>query len=630
MSRPDFLATHQTDPYRRNLPYPRLFFSPEDIPALRARAGAVPGLIEGLKARADGHLAGPPLDTGNLYNGMIGAMARLGDLSAAYVLTGEGRYAEGTRAALAQAFDLPKWVFPVHEPMKFDHGSANVSAAVALALDFLGDAMTEGERSGYLRRLIERTAALFRRVYAERSERWVTSKFNWRSMICGDMGLALLTALGHDPDAMEGLTYALDGVLAILDDAPPDGEWGEGVGYWGPAVGLPIRLALAMDRMTEGRLDLFQHPYLRRTGDFLMHVTGPNGRVFAFADCGHALGGQAAAMLGLLGRKAGRPDWVRLALQYPPSSLFDLACTAGLSAPEAAPDPPTARRFETYEVVTLRSGWGPKDTFAALKGGPTMVGHSHLDINGFMVTALGETLIPDLGTWPYAHFIGFFDTGNRRWSFDANATRGHNTLLVDGQGQRFAEGAAGKVVRFEPGEAFDLVVSDGTTPYAPLLTRFHRWFLFFKPGLLVVFDDVRAEQARRVEWLLHYEGEAEAAAGVDLRVVKGDAVLDALFLLPGRDEGWVASHVGRRFTYRDSNRQVIVHPENRYVAFSRMHAYPDHRFLALLSFHRRGGAGWIGEVTASDAEAVRFTLRQGAVERRVTLDLEGLRAEVES
>jgi hypothetical protein len=202
-----------------------------------------------------------------------------------------------------------------------------------------------------------------------------------------------------------------------------------------------------------------------------------------------------------------------------------------------------------------------------------VVGHSHLDINGFTVTALGETLIPDLGTWPYAHFIGFFDTGNRRWNFDANATRGHNTLLVDGQGQRFAEDAVGKVVRFEPGEAFDLVVSDGTTAYAPLLTRFHRWFLFFKPDLLVVFDDVRAEQARRVEWLLHYEGEVEEAAGVDLRVAKGGAVLDANFLLPGRDEGWVASHVARKFTYRDSNRQVLVRPENRYVAFSTMHAY---------------------------------------------------------
>ncbi len=626
MPRPDFLSIHQSDPYRRNLPHPRLFFSPDDIPALRARAGAVPGLIEGAKARADGHLTGPPLDTANLYNGMVGVMARLGDLSAAYVLTGEVRYAEGTKAALSQTFDLPKWVFPVHEPMKFDHGSANVSAAVALALDFLGDALTEGERGGFLRRLIEPTGGLFRKVYAEKSERWVTSKFNWRSMICSDMGLALLTVLEHDPDALEGLAYALDGTLAILDDAPPDGEWGEGVGYWGAAIGLPVRFALALDRMTEGRLDLFRHPYLQKTGDFLMHATGPNGRVFAFADCGHSLG-EAAAMLGLLGRKADRPDWVGLSLQYKPGTLFDLACTAGLSAPEAVPDPPTAKRFGTYEVVTLRSGWGPKETFVGLKGGPTMVGHSHLDINGFMVTALGETLIPDLGTWPYAHFIGFFDTANRRWNFDANATRGHNTLLVDGQGQRFAEDAVGRVVRFEPGGALDLVVSDGTTCYAPLLTRFHRWFLFFKPDLLVVFDDVRADQPRRVEWLLHYEGEAEEA-NVDLRVVKGSAVLDAAFLLPDRKEGWVASHVSRKFTYRDSNRQVLVHPENRYVAFSTMHAYPDHRFLTLLSFHRRGGAGWVGEVTGNDAEAVRFTLRQGAVERRVALDLEGLRAEV--
>jgi hypothetical protein len=334
-------------------------------------------------------------------------------------------------------------------------------------------------------------------------------------------------------------------------------------------------------------------------------------------------------MLGLLGRKAGRPEWVRLALQHSPTDLFDLVCTAELSAPDAVPDPPKAKRFGTYEVVTLRSGWGPKDTFVALKGGPTVVGHSHLDVNGFMVTALGETLIPDLGTWPYAHFIGFFDRAEgRRWNFDANATAGHNTLLVDGQGQRYAEDASGKVVRFEPGDAFDLVICDGTTAYSHLLTRFHRWFLFFKPDLLAVFDDMRADQLRKVEWLLHYEGDVEEA-NVDLRVVKGSAVLDVNFLLPDRKEGWVASHVNRRFTYKDSNRQVLVHPQNRYVAFSTMHAYAESRFLALLSFHQRGGAGWIGEVTSSDAEAVRFTLRQGAVERRVTLKFTELSAEVE-
>ena len=122
MSHPDFIAVHRTDPYRRNLSYPRLFFSSTDIPSLRARAGEVPGLIARQKARADAHLNAPPPDTHNLYNGMVGAMARLGDLSSAYVLTGEGRYAEGAKAALSQTFDLPKWVFPVHEPMAFDHG----------------------------------------------------------------------------------------------------------------------------------------------------------------------------------------------------------------------------------------------------------------------------------------------------------------------------------------------------------------------------------------------------------------------------------------------------------------------------------------------------------------------------
>lgn len=627
--RPDFETIHRRFPYTHDLPHPRLFFSAGDLPALRTRAEAIPDFVENPCTQAEEHLNAPPLHSYDVLHTCMGqAIRRLTDLGSAYVLTGDRRYAEGVRSVLNQTFALREWIYPVHQPTEFDHGSANVSAAVAIALDLLGDAIADDERRGFNQRLIEKTVRTFRRVYANQSEFWVQSAFNWRSMICSDMGITLLTVLEEYPEFQETMGYALHGVLAILDGAPEDGEWGEGVGYWGAAIGLPLRLAIPLERMTAGALNLFEHPYLRRTGDFLLHATGPNGRVFNFADCGPRLSSRHAALLGLLGQKLRRPHWIKIALRYPPTDLFELICTAALEDPGALSDPPRAKHFRTYDIVTLRSGWGPEDTFIALKAGPTVAGHSHLDINGFMVTAFGETLISDLGTWPYAHYLGFFDRdGGRRWNFDANGTIGHNTLWVDGRGQFHGEKHYGGVRTFQPGERYDLVISDGARAYAPLLSRSDRWFLFIKPDVLIIFDEVEAEEPRNIQWLLHYEGEVASLVGeepFDLRVVHGKAGFDLTFLLPSRDEGWVAQQTVRSATYVNSNTEQLETLENRFHAFSTLHSYPAPRFLAVFSFYpeaQRAAHLWTPVLESAEDEKVVFRLCRREEGHRVTLDV---------
>ncbi len=581
--RPDFELIHRNRSYIYDIPYPRLFYSAQDIPEIRKLAQNF-NILERLVQKADGYLSAGPLPSDNLHTAMGEGMSRLADLSAAYTFTGGARYAEGTLRELEETFGLDQWIYPVHQPMEFDHGSANVSAAVAIAIDRLGGFISDIEISELKKRLIEKAVETFRRVYANRSEHWVTSPFNWRSMICSDIGMALLVVMEEYPRFEEAMGYALSGILEVLDGAPPDGEWGEGPGYWAAAAGLPLRFAIPLERMTGGKLSLFQHPYFDKTGDFLMHCTGPNGRVFAFADCGPSLGSRHYALLGLLARKLGKPHWAKLSLEHEPEDLFELACRLGTEDPGELPDPPLSRHFKTYDLITLRSGWEKDDTFVALKAGPTVVGHSHLDINTFMVTALGETMIPDLGTWPYAHKLGFFDRESRRWDFDANSSLGHNVILVDRQGQKFGKEHYGKIVKFQPGKDIDLAISDGTKVYSPLLESYRRWFLFIKPDLLVILDDIKSSEPRYVEWLLHYEGELQEGSS-DAKIVKGEAAFDLNFLLPSREEGWVSNLTVRKSSYEDSNRFEMVTRENRYLAFSSLHPYPEQKFLAIFSFH---------------------------------------------
>ena len=583
-SRPDFESQHKTHQYARDLPHPRLFFSASDVVALRNRAQRIRGFLERLTAKTDSYIAQPDSLSDNLSVVMRETKVKLNELSSAYVLTGDQQYAEALRIVLEQAFAIEQWIYPVHQPTEFDHGSANMSAAVAVAIDWLDDFISPDERRNLKEQLVEKTMETFRRVYASRSEAWVHTNFNWRSMICSDMGLALLTVLEVYPNFMETMAYVLHGVLAVLDNAPQDGEWEEGVGYWGAAVGLPLRFIFALDRITEGTVNLFQHPYLNKTGDFLVHCIDPGGRVFNFADCGPVLRPRRYALVGLLGQKFNNPQWKKLALKGQPADLFDLAFTEGLTDPGSVPDPPLAKYFREGGIVTLRSGWEKNDVFIGFKSGPTAVGHSHLDINSFVVTAFNRTLISDLGVWPYGHYLGFFDLEERRWTFDANTTIGHNTLLVDGGGQRYGESHFGRILKFEPADRFDLVISDGTRVYGGLLSSYCRWLIFIRPDLLVIFDDITSDNLHSFQWALHVEGQADGKT-CDLRVTNGPAGFNLNFLLPCRDKGWVAEERRRQVSYRNSNTGKMETKLNHYYAFSPIHRTTRQRFLATISLY---------------------------------------------
>lgn len=97
----------------------------------------------------------------------------------------------------------------------------------------------------------------------------------------------------------------------------------------------------------------------------------------------------------------------------------------------------------------MKSSWDNDSSFIGFKSGFTAVPHSHLDINSFVFYAYGRRLLKDLGSWPYTpdKGLGFFDVSDRRWNYEANSTLGHNTLLVNGQGQKYGEENYGLIIK---------------------------------------------------------------------------------------------------------------------------------------------------------------------------------------
>ncbi len=246
-----------------------------------------------------------------------------------------------------------------------------------------------------------------------------------------------------------------------------------------------------LHRATGGEVNLFDHPALRETGDYIVHVTEPDGQVYNFNDNGISLGSSLDYLL-LLSKLNRRGDWARTARAGDHATVERLIWDDP-SLSDAIPGE-TSRSYPTTGVVTMRSGWDDQATFVGLKSGSSAVGHSQLDANSFVVSSRGERLLIDEGIWPYGHDLGFFDSdGGKRWNFDGNGTIGHNTLMVDGEGQRYGADHPGRIVSFEVGEEVDVAVGDATAAYGGKLKRYLRTLAYVKPDVVLVYDRVSSD-----------------------------------------------------------------------------------------------------------------------------------------
>jgi hypothetical protein len=256
------------------------------------------------------------------------------------------------------------------------------------------------------------------------------------------------------------------------------------------------------------------------------------------------------------------------------------------------PDLPTGRFFPSIETAVMRSDWSDDATFFGVHAGATIVPHSHLDVGTFTLVGRGERLIDDAGKWPYDHAAGFFDNSGPRWEYEANDTVGHNTVLVDGQGQVFGEGCEGRIIASDGVEGADGVhtlVADVTGAYDGRLARFVRYVAFLEPDVVVIVDDLAANDASDFSWLLHTDGEASLDDTV-WTFERGEAAVDVRIL--GFDElgatgGYMTGWVDRKGHYEEYN-HLYVTPSNRYAVFETLHPEPTWLVPAVLRVRDRG------------------------------------------
>jgi hypothetical protein len=242
---------------------------------------------------------------------------------------------------------------------------------------------------------------------------------------------------------------------------------------------------------------------------------------------------------------------------------------------------PTFGYSEDIGWITDRSGWDASAVMVGFKCGPMHGhkaqhfynrqfdekwstyewiggGHGHPDVNSFQLYAHGKWLAIDPG----------YETP--KW------TRTHNTILSGGHGQ-LGEGktwfdretvlrtrASSAIVKAESHANYDYIVGDALNVYpaASGPRKFLRHFVYFKPDIVVVVDDLEADRSTNIDWLLHTEQEFQRFDGQSFVARNGEVSMDVHFLLPTAAEARVEGRTLTLSTALERRGQIIsvLHP----------------------------------------------------------------------
>lgn len=424
---------------------------------------------------------------------------RIQTLGVTWFFSGDERYRNRAVTELLAVCGFPDW------HAKEFLVTAELAFGAGIGFDWLYDALDDSQRHGVVAAILDKAIQpgldqILRSPPPP--QRWATAPTNWNLVCNGGLMIAALSIAEWDTRAVRLLALARTSVRAGFNGYSPDGGWAEGPGYWHYATQYAIYLldslqtALGTDLGLDGTLGL------SRTGMFRLHVAGPSGKHFNFADSEEKHSG--GYWLFWLARRYNHPIDAWTERHRGKIHPMDL-----LWFEENQLDPlrlPTARRFRGPELAMLRGGWHPQDSFIGIKGGVNDSGrHAHYDLGSFVVDALGVRWAIDLGPDKYG-LDGYFDPIIKT-RYYRTSTIGHNTLVLDGECQPPTADAAITRTRFRA--RLSLGVIDLSEAY-PRTARVLRGFALISGRHVLIVDEIVPDEAlATVDWQMHTRAQVE-------------------------------------------------------------------------------------------------------------------------
>lgn len=512
------------------------------------------------------------------------------------------------------------------------------TAEVALSLAMMRDYMEGALDAAILRRM---RRLMFDRILrpgleAERHKTypWMVSRANWRIILCGCMAIGAMRYADEFPDYREMVEYGLEAMLTCFATGDNAGGWNEGPGYWDYGLGYAVTFANILKTFTGGKVDLFTHPFLRKTGDFRLFMHTRPDELWNWSDAGKKTG-PSGTLMGLA-RAYQNKAYQWMATAQGVKSIGLLAAYDPFLKPKPPPRQPVRRYFPGLGVLVWREGFGLRDAYLGVKAGdiPHFNHHCHMDFGNLVIHAHGRELLGELDHWSYpyegrkdpkvkGYQPGYYDIENKRWmrwDFDNVAAVGHNIVTLEGHLPQAAIGLKARFLKQADGPGWEAAIVDSTCAYRPLANRVRRYVVYLRPDIVVLVDEVRARQP--VHGRVQFHPAATMTFESDeFTFANGRAMLRGVSLYPR-----VADHLVIGMEHRKTNYQPpagIVEKNNRYVYIENLCRKPRLVFVTALQFGARGFNRAAYDLAGKPAVDDNFevAVRRGRVVAQVAFDL---------
>ena len=349
----------------------------------------------------------------------------------AWRTTADKKYFNRVIAEMDAACAMPHW-----NP---DHflDTAEMSAAMAIGFDWLYHDLSAEQRVKYADEIDRKgLQALIQHPHPW----WNNATNNW-AQVCGT-GMEF-AAIAIDEVQPQRCAQVMEQSKKLLEKCIhfylPDGAYPEGPGYWHYGTNYQV-LHMAAQPSLFGKTPIAD--IWRRSAEFMVHMEGPTGLSFNFADGGTGKSVPTAAQTWIAAQfpQSALPARNRDALKEYLATSSSESIKGGdrlqplhlLWLPKSVSEkvsPPalTARFGGEQEIALARTSWDRDAAWIGIKGGTGAASHGHLDAGSFVYDAAGVRWFIDLGKENY-NLPGYF--GSRRWEYFRLKNHSHNTLVI--------------------------------------------------------------------------------------------------------------------------------------------------------------------------------------------------------
>jgi hypothetical protein len=452
---------------------------------------------------------------------MSNRMAWLSPLVWAECMENKGRFVPVIQMVLRELVHQKSWSLPAHDKGKqniegrnytVDLGAAGFAHNVAQALYLLDDKLSAQLRAEVLNAMDKHVfAPVLRSIATGNGDHyWLTVINNWNSVCLAGVTGAALAVIADKQERAKFVTiaerYSKNSIAGFTDE----GYCTEGLGYYSYGFGHYILLRENILQATNGAIDLFADPKIKRIAAYAPNLEIINHVFPTIADCHVGIKAPASILwycsrnLGLGLKQYDNLSFAGSTVNLTDDVMHAFPNSASLSntgVRASALAPGIRSYFKAAGVLIERPAPGSKAKLgAALKGGNNNEIHNHNDVGSFSIVVGNEMLMGDPGG-PFTYTAKTF-SAERYTYYKSLASYGHPVPLVAGVQQQEGAQAHAKTIDTTFTDKEDSYAMDISSAY-PIagLTRLTRKFTYNRDdaGSLTVKDDYSFKSSQPFE-----------------------------------------------------------------------------------------------------------------------------------